>query len=415
MMGCPALFTSGGSQNLSLPTSFGRIFTCRIQKRHPAETHSLLSRDPQYHLCLNKNNFRIHAAAGASDPNSSSSSQLQETVIRNLAVSSVVLLVGLCFNYQSLSTPVAPFVTSQNQGVVEDVEAGDDMSEAFEKWKSKINNLVVPLRIVVPHNSVPHVWFKDLIKSQGKGMRFRCESRRCLNDIFFELQAPVEKGTARPQSALAAADVVSLSEYLISPAIKEGLIEPIEGVEQQDWFHDLPEEWKAYVRRSNDGKLDPQGQVWAVPYRWGSLVIAYNKRKFERHKMDPIEDWADLWRPELTGKISMLDCPRQVIGAVLKYMGASYNTQDITSEVAGGKEGLLKNLLFFFRQVLLFDSVYYLKAFEIGDTWVVVGWSYDILPFAKRMSDVAVIVPKSGASLWADFWVCTEILFDHSD
>lgn len=34
-----------------------------------------------------------------------------------------------------------------------------------------------------------------------------------------------------------------------------------------------------------------------------------------------------------------------------------------------------------------------------------VGWSSDILPAAKRMSNVTVVVPKSGASLWADLWV----------
>lgn len=34
-----------------------------------------------------------------------------------------------------------------------------------------------------------------------------------------------------------------------------------------------------------------------------------------------------------------------------------------------------------------------------------VGWSSDVIPVAKRMSDVAVIVPKSGASIWADLWV----------
>lgn len=42
--------------------------------------------------------------------------------------------------------------------------------------------------------------------------------------------------------------------------------------------------------------------------------------------------------------------------------------------------------------------------------WVAVGWSSDIIPVAKRMSNVAVIVPKSGASLWADLWVCLSLL-----
>lgn len=61
------------------------------------------------------------------------------------------------------------------------------------------------------------------------------------------------------------------------------------------------------------------------------------------------------------------------------------------------------------RQVRLFDSRHYLKAFGAGDVWVAVGWSNDVLPAAKRMSNIAVVVPKSGASLWADFWVCTEL------
>ena len=48
----------------------------------------------------------------------------------------------------------------------------------------------------------------------------------------------------------------------------------------------------------------------------------------------------------------------------------------------------------------------YLKSFSVGDVWVAVGWSSDVITAAKRMSNVAVIVPKSGSSLWADLWVC---------
>ena len=56
-------------------------------------------------------------------------------------------------------------------------------------------------------------------------------------------------------------------------------------------------------------------------------------------------------------------------------------------------------------QVQLFDSMNYLKSFSVGDVWVAVGWSSDVVPAAKRMSNVAVVVPKSGSSLWADLWV----------
>lgn len=146
------------------------------------------------------------------------------------------------------------------------------------------------------------------------------------------------------------------------------------------------------------------GTIWAAPCRWGSVVVAYKKNKFQKHNLAPIEDWADIWRPELAGKISMVDAPREVIGAVLKSMGASYNTSNVDSEVAGGRNAVRAKLAQLQKQVRLFDSMHYLKAFGVGDVWVAIGWSSDILPAAKRMNNVAVIVPKSGASLWADLW-----------
>lgn len=36
----------------------------------------------------------------------------------------------------------------------------------------------------------------------------------------------------------------------------------------------------------------------------------------------------------------MVDSPREVIGAVSKYLGASYNTSNIDSEVIGGRNAV---------------------------------------------------------------------------
>lgn len=66
-----------------------------------------------------------------------------------------------------------------------------------------------------------------------------------------------------------------------------------------------------------------------------------------------MQDWADLWRPELAGRISMVDSPREVIGAVLKYMGASYNTNNINLQVNGGRDAVKHNLTLLGKQVLI--------------------------------------------------------------
>lgn len=65
----------------------------------------------------------------------------------------------------------------------------------------------------------------------------------------------------------------------------------------------------------------------------------------------PLQDWADLWRPDLAGKIAMVDSPREVIGAVLKYLGASYNTSNIDSEVTGGRNAVKDELSSLRKQV----------------------------------------------------------------
>nr|GLL48769.1 uncharacterized protein LOC109153154 [Ipomoea trifida] len=342
-------------------------------------------------------------------------------IFRQLAASTVLLL-SLGFTLHSFSASaraaVAPPIASseahtQDSKPQENDEGGqtkkvvefddEELQAEFEKWKSKTYALTVPLRIVSFNNSFPPVWIKDFIRSQGKRAQVRPEFRRSLQDIFRELSTAFEKGVLNPKSA-AAADVIALGDAWLSFAIKNGLIEPMQGVEDQDWFNGLSDKWKVYLRRSSEGKLDSQGRIWSAPFRWGSIVIAYKKREFRKRNLAPIKDWDDLWRPELAGRISMVDSPREIVGAVLKYMGASYNTKDFESEVTGGRNAVQQNLASLVKQVRLFDSQNYLKAFGVEDVWIAVGWSTDILPAAKRMSNIAVIVPKSGASLWADFW-----------
>ena len=64
-----------------------------------------------------------------------------------------------------------------------------------------------------------------------------------------------------------------------------------------------------------------------------------------------LQNWEDLWGPELAAKISMVDSPREVIGAVLKDLGQSYNTADMDAEVNGGRETVLKSFTQLQKQV----------------------------------------------------------------
>ncbi|BBD62396.1 extracellular solute-binding protein [Nostoc sp. HK-01] len=196
-------------------------------------------------------------------------------------------------------------------------------------------------------------------------------------------------------------DLVSLGDYWLKRAIEQKLIQPLEAAEVQklQYWSKLDERWRQLVTRNDQGNLDPQGNVWAAPYRWGSTVIVYDRYKFQELGWQP-QDWSDLWRDGLRSQISLLDNPREVIGLVLKKLGKSYNTENLDTV-----PNLEKELQTLNQQVKFYSSNTYLEPLVTGDTWLAVGWSSDVLPLLSRYPQLNVVIPQSGTAIWADLWV----------
>ncbi|PMB50026.1 polyamine ABC transporter substrate-binding protein [Fischerella thermalis CCMEE 5205] len=231
-----------------------------------------------------------------------------------------------------------------------------------------------------------------------------------LQSLFEELQSWYNQSQANHQQGWSfnlpfgssqktnIADLVTLGDYWLKTSIEKKLIQPLE-VEQLKQWAVLPQRWRELVTRNEQGFLDTQGKVWAAPYRWGSTVIVYRRDKFQQLGWTPT-DWSDLWRTELRDRISLLNHPREVIGLVLKKLGKSYNTENL--DAIPGLEAELRALN---QQVKFYDSRRYLEPLIIGDTWLAVGWSDDVLPVVTRYPQLAVVTPLSGTALWADVWV----------
>jgi putative spermidine/putrescine transport system substrate-binding protein len=197
---------------------------------------------------------------------------------------------------------------------------------------------------------------------------------------------------------------VTLGDYFLKAAIEQKLIQPLE-VGQMKWDA-LSQAWQELVTRNEQGQLDTKGKIWAAPYRWGSTVIVYRRDKFEEFGWKPPVDWADLWpdksrdpKRDLRDRVSLLDQPREVIGLILKKLGKSYNTENLNIPELQRQIQTLK------QQVKFFSSDKYLEPLLIGDTWVAMGWSHDVLPAITRYPQLAAIVPTSGTAVWADLWV----------
>lgn len=205
----------------------------------------------------------------------------------------------------------------------------------------------------------------------------------------------------RESSPAIASDLVTLGDYWLKAAIEQKLIQPIEETEikQLKNWSALDTRWRELVTRDDQGNLDNQGKVWAAPYRWGSTLIVYNRQKLQNLSWKP-QDWSDLWRDELQNRISVVDQSREIIGLVLKKLGKSYNTENLETI-----PDLENELRAFNQQVRLYSSNNYLEPLIIGDTWVAVGWSSDIIPLLSRYPQLVAVVPKSGTAIWADLWV----------
>ena len=265
------------------------------------------------------------------------------------------------------------------------------------------------LRVQVLKGSIPAQLVKEFRQSLKQSAVLEFAPSEQLKDLFAELQtwrqqnAKVEDrrwGIPFPlihSKSDTVTDLVTLGDYWLASAIQQKLIQPLDTAQLSQWQH-LPKRWQELVRRNDQGQLDPQGKVWAAPYRWGSTVIAYNRDKFKSLGWTP-SDWSDLWRPELRDHISLLDQAREVIGLTLKKLGHSYNTKHLDIP------DLKKELIVLNQQVKFYSSNNYLQPLLIGDTWLAVGWSSDVLPVVQKNDQIRAVVPHSGTAMWTDLWV----------
>ncbi|MEM8778312.1 MAG: extracellular solute-binding protein [Cyanobacteria bacterium P01_G01_bin.49] len=190
-------------------------------------------------------------------------------------------------------------------------------------------------------------------------------------------------------------DLVTLGDAWLAQGIRDQLIQPLLIDDLENW-QTLPSRWQRLVKRDGQGNLQENGPIWGAPYRWGTTLMAYRQDKLDWKP----QDWSDLWDERLRDRVTIINQPREVIGLTLKKLGQSYNTADLAQV-----PGLKSELFALQKQVKYYSSQHYLQPLLIGDAWLSVGWSSDILPLLTKNPDIKAVVPLGGTSLWSDVWV----------
>ena len=124
-------------------------------------------------------------------------------------------------------------------------------------------------------------------------------------------------------------NLVSIGDTWLATAIQEKSIQPIDPSSLKNWGK-LDPRWHELAQRDDRGNSTATGQIWGVPYRWGTTVILYRRDKLAEANIPIPTDWQDLWNPQLKQRISLLDRSREVIGLTLKKLGYSYNSTDLS-------------------------------------------------------------------------------------
>ncbi len=261
------------------------------------------------------------------------------------------------------------------------------------------------LAITLLQGSIPPQMIGDFKKKLAEEQALTVKPEEQLSKIVELLQAWHNSGDDEKswwdtiplvgQNTPQIANIVTLGDAWLESAIAKNLIQPLDINKLASWPK-LSAKWQKFVTRNSQGKIDPKGQVYGAPYRFGSLVIAYDQDKFA----GKITDWSDLWQQDLQGRISLLDDYRTAIGLTLKKLGHSFNTSDL-----GAVDNLEQELQQLQKQVRLYSSDKYLQPLVLGDTWAAVGWSSDVVAIRERYPKLKIVVPTSGTSLWVDLWV----------
>ncbi|KAI7842702.1 hypothetical protein COHA_003633 [Chlorella ohadii] len=261
------------------------------------------------------------------------------------------------------------------------------------------------MRVTALRGSVPQQWVTDFQTAlEGYGVAALTQKAQ-LAEIYAELQ-----GTKASKGKPTTVDAVTLGDAWLQRTIAEGLIQPIPAAREYRWWAQLYPRWQQLVRRDAQGRLDPRGEVYAAPYRWGATLVAYRWDKLGR---GGVRDWRDLLQPALRGRVGFIDSPRDVIGAALKTLGLGYNSSAADLRRCGlTEEDLRLRVQRFVKQasgavcgrVRVFSSSNHVRALAAGEVDAVVGWSDDLLPLVQRTNNLEVAAPLSGTSLFADCW-----------
>lgn len=174
-------------------------------------------------------------------------------------------------------------------------------------------------------------------------------------------------------------DIIFPSNYYADLLVKQDLLQPID----RSKLSNIRNIDAKYTRM-----LEPSITDFALPYTITYTVIGYLKGRVSM----PEPTWGIFGRASLKGRMTMLNDPREALGAALKYLGYSLNT---TNPVEIGEAEAL--LIEWKKNLAKFESEQYKNGLASAEFLAVQGFSAELLLVQKENPEVACVLPHEGS------------------
>jgi spermidine/putrescine transport system substrate-binding protein len=223
---------------------------------------------------------------------------------------------------------------------------------------------------------------------------------RCGCRVELSYYGSMEEALAKLTAGARGFDLIGPSNYGIPPLVKLGLLQPLDKRQLPHLANLDP----AFT----DTPLDP-GNRYSVPYDFTVTLVGYNETQLQKLGIDP-GSWAAVFDPavlaRLKGRVTVLDDPREVIAAALRYRGFSANSRR-PEELAQAMSTIKAAKPYW----AAFNSQSYIKELTVGNIWVVLGYSNDVFQArqdalqAGRPFRIGYGLQREGNGMTADSFV----------
>jgi spermidine/putrescine transport system substrate-binding protein len=180
-------------------------------------------------------------------------------------------------------------------------------------------------------------------------------------------------------------DVVVPSDYAIAKMREEKLLLPLD--------HSKLPNLANIGSKFMDLSFDP-GNLYSVPYFWGTVGIIYNPEMTEGIDFS---SWNSLWDKRLDNNIFLVDGAREVMGMALNSLHYSLNdkNEEHLQEALTKLNRLSPNV-----KAIVGDEIKMLLANEEAAVGIV--WSGDASEIMDENDKLDYVVPEEGSNIWFD-------------